>query len=222
MKTTEPISYDSLCWHAVAWDELTVPYQSSYGDPEAALLDRELPFCDEPPWAAEDQSLMEGLLGLLTGPDRLIVTLDAQGFSQSEIAEAVGRTQPSVSLKIAAVRRWVAVVHPLRRALASAPQPEPDAWAECPERRHFWRTLVSAHLPKIRVAGVARLGGDDQRLAVDRVSEGYINGNDGYSLAVGGEVFLGDLLVKGPFVEKRPHTPFSWRTQPRKERVAKD
>ena len=173
MRETEPIDRDALCWLGLEFSEEHIPAASPYGDPEAAMMFREDPPEEEPEIDPADRELMTELLGLLAPIDRIIFALASQERSQSQIAELVKRSQPSVCIKLQRIRRWVSIVFPLRRALRDDVAPLPDAWEAHPERRHYWQTIVSTHAPATRIAraGVygVRLG---ERGLADLIEQG--------------------------------------------------
>lgn len=163
-------------FHHVSWDEAYSFARSSYGDPESALISLGEPVIDPdaPIFAKEDHALMTELLGLLSPQDRIIMALDARGCSQPEIARQIGRSQPSVCVKLKSVKRWLALVFPLRRALADDPSRLPPSWESHPERTHFWTMLVETHAPKFTVAAIGgyRVGPCERRTFGDVLAEG--------------------------------------------------
>lgn len=163
MRVIEPIERDSLCWRALEWESRSLVFASPYGDPELALTSHEEIAVRLPEWEPEqeDKDLMTSLLGLLCAEDRIVMTLWNQGLSQAQIGSHVGRTQPSICNKLRSIRGWVDLVYPLRRAHEREPQRLPESWDVHPQRRHWWTTITSTHLPQNTVS---RMGGYDVRV----------------------------------------------------------
>lgn len=153
---TERISSEDWQPHRALWDidEWTLA-PSDYGDPEEALIQGPPTEAVEAEQFAHLQTPefqeIETCMGLLNPLDRIIMYLWLErGWKQTELAEMMGLSQPTISARIKRVETWIALVVPVRIDMADMIRPW--EWDEFPNRQWIWDGVMWRHRALLQLA----------------------------------------------------------------------